>query len=80
MSRNQTSLVEPSKLGLGSVFDFLQNSNQTLNDMVTFGLDFRYQFARWGGPQKTLTINPKTIYQKDENVKKKFKTEYVLVP
>ncbi len=67
MSRNQTSIVEPSKIGLGSVFDFLQNTNQTLNDMITFGIDFRYQFARWGGPQKTLTINPKTIYKKDEN-------------
>jgi len=52
MSRNQTSIIEPSKLGLGSLFDFLQNSNQALNDIITFGLDARYQFARWGGPQK----------------------------
>lgn len=67
MSRNQTSMIEPSKIGLGSVFDFLQNSNQALNEIITFGLDARYQFARWGGPQKTLTINPKTIYKKDDN-------------
>lgn len=64
MSRNQTSMIEPSKIGLGSVFDFLQNSNQAMNDIITFGLDGRYQFARWGGPQKTLTINPKTKYEK----------------
>lgn len=67
MSRNQTSMIEPSKLGLGSVYDFLQNSNQALNDMITFGLDARLQIARMGGPQKTMTINPKTIYTKQND-------------
>lgn len=64
MSRNQTSLVEPSKLGLGSIFDFLQNTNQALDGIVTFGLDFRWQNARWGGPQKTKVISDKTRYDK----------------
>lgn len=54
MSRNQTTLVEPSKIGIGSVYDFLQNTNQILDGKVTFGLDFRWQTAKWGGPSEVV--------------------------
>lgn len=54
MSRNQTTLVEPSKIGLGKVFDFLQNTNQFWDGKITFGLDFRWQTAKWGGTTEVI--------------------------
>lgn len=58
MSRNQTALVEPSKIGLGKVFDFLQNTNQALDGIITYGLDFRWQDARWGYQEVIQKRNP----------------------
>ncbi|OGU58834.1 MAG: hypothetical protein A2X64_09500 [Ignavibacteria bacterium GWF2_33_9] len=57
MSRNMTSMVEPSAIGLGGVFDFLQNTNQLFDGIVTFGLDLRYQSAKWGGTQEVRKIH-----------------------
>jgi hypothetical protein len=54
MSRNQTAMVEPSSIGLGKVFDFMQNTNQLLDGMITFGLDFRWQTAKWGGSTEVI--------------------------
>jgi hypothetical protein len=48
MSRNQSSLIDPESIGLKGLFDLTQESNQFLDDKVTFGFDFRYQTARWG--------------------------------
>jgi len=48
MSRNQSSLVNPESIGLKGLFDLTQESNQFLDDKVTYGFDFRYQTAKWG--------------------------------
>ena len=48
MSRNQTSVIPPKVLGLTPVFDFLQQTNSVLDDKISFGMDFRWQTARWG--------------------------------
>jgi len=48
MSRNQTSLIPSSKIGLTPVFDFLQQTNSVWDDKISFGMDLRWQTARWG--------------------------------
>lgn len=48
MSRNQTSVIPPKVVGLTPVFDFLQQTNSVWNDNISFGMDFRWQTARWG--------------------------------
>lgn len=48
MSRNQSALVDPSSIGLQGLFDLTQESNQIIEDKLLYGMDFRYQTARWG--------------------------------
>ncbi|MFA5512180.1 MAG: hypothetical protein WC313_06990 [Candidatus Kapaibacterium sp.] len=48
MSRNQSSLIDPSDIGLQGLFDLTQESNQIIEDKLLYGFDFRYQTARWG--------------------------------
>jgi len=43
-SRNDLALYNPGFLGI------LKNTNTFLKEMVTFGVDFRYQNAKWPGP------------------------------
>lgn len=53
MSRNQSSLVDPSAIGLQGLFDLTQESNQIVEDKLLYGFDFRYQTARWGSQSGT---------------------------
>lgn len=62
LSRKDISLIKPSKIGLASVFD-APGSNTLFNDMVTFGLDFRYQSARW--PRTVASTPPKLITRRE---------------
>lgn len=47
MSR-QSGLIDPESIGLKSLFDLTQETNQFADEMLTYGFDFRYQTARWG--------------------------------
>jgi hypothetical protein len=52
LSRKDMSVINPSWIGLKGVFDAM-SSNTVLNDVVMFGLDFRYQTAKWKYPGVT---------------------------
>jgi hypothetical protein len=58
MSRNQTSIIDPSTIGIGKIYDFLQNTNQAWNGKITYGLDFRWEDARWGYQEVVQQRNP----------------------
>lgn len=62
LSRKDISLVKPSKIGLGKAFDALDN-NTFFSDILTFGLDFRYQSARW--PRTVASTPPKMITRRE---------------
>jgi len=47
MSYKDKALIQPEDIGLNSVFDAISNTNSILDDKVMFGMDFRYQTARW---------------------------------
>ncbi|MFA6571608.1 MAG: hypothetical protein WCT77_10285 [Bacteroidota bacterium] len=49
MSRKDISLIQPSTIGLGGLFNAL-STNQAFGELITYGVDFRYQSARFGGP------------------------------
>ncbi len=59
-SRSEVSLLKPSTIGLGKVFNFLSSKGNTLfGDKVTFGIDFRLQNAKWpAGTVYDTTPNP----------------------
>ncbi len=50
MSFSDVSLIKPEDIGLSSAYDAIRNSNSVLDETVMFGLDFRYQTARWSKP------------------------------
>lgn len=54
MSRKDISLINPESIGLNPVFDAIGNSNGVLDDKITFGLDFRYQTARWSKTKNNI--------------------------
>ncbi len=58
MSRKDISLINPSTLGMQGLFDAIGESNTLFDDKVTYGLDFRYQTARWGKPTKQSVTYP----------------------
>jgi hypothetical protein len=55
ISRKDISIIDPKSIGLGGFFDVIGQTNTQFNDMVTYGVDFRLQSARW--PNKTTTTN-----------------------
>ncbi|MBM2814201.1 MAG: hypothetical protein HW421_963 [Ignavibacteria bacterium] len=50
LSRKDMGLINPSKIGLGSVFDIVTSTNTWFDGMITAGLDFRYQSAKFSAP------------------------------
>lgn len=52
LSRSSTSLINPSSIGLQGLYDLVGSSNEFLGGKLVFGLDFRYQNARWAQSQK----------------------------
>ena len=48
LSRSSVSLVNPESIGMGKAFEAMASAKSILDDKVTFGMDFRYQTARWG--------------------------------
>lgn len=50
MSLSDVSLIKPEDLGLNSAYDAIRSSNSILDEKVMFGLDLRYQTARWSKP------------------------------
>jgi hypothetical protein len=59
MSRQDLSLINPDKIGLGDVFTALNNNNAVWDDKIMFGMDLRYQTARWS------TTEPKSVEYPD---------------
>ena len=52
MARNSISVIKPEDIGLSGLYDFLSDKNEFMDGKVIWGLDFRYQNARWGQTQK----------------------------
>lgn len=51
LSRKDISLIKPSSIGLEQAFEAISSSNTFLDDKLLFGIDFRYQSAKWGPPE-----------------------------
>ena len=54
MARKDLSLIPTSSIGLSGLFDNL-STNSWANDMITFGFDARYQWAKWPAPNTVDT-------------------------
>lgn len=57
MARSSTSLVDPSSIGLQGLYDLINGSNEYLGGKVVFGMDVRFQNARWAQSQKLRQEN-----------------------
>lgn len=66
MSQKDISLLKPEQVGLGKVFETLGEKNTILDEKVTFGLDFRYQTARWASSAQKSLLYPNAF---DPNIK-----------
>lgn len=56
MALKETSLIKPEDIGLSSAFDAIGSTNAILDDKVMFGLDARYQTARWSKTKNKMVI------------------------
>lgn len=52
IARNSISIIKPEWLGMEGLYDFLSDKNSYMDDAIQWGIDFRYQNARWGQTQK----------------------------
>jgi len=52
ISRNAMSVIKPEWVGLKGLYEFLDDKNAFIDDKIVWGLDFRYQNARWGQTNK----------------------------
>ena len=55
MARKDISLIPTSAIGLSSAFDQL-STNSWASDMILFGIDARYQWAKWPAPSTKDTV------------------------
>jgi hypothetical protein len=66
LARKDISLVKPSWIGMQGAFETIGETN-TFADMFLFGLDGRYQTAKWGSPDKSvrdymiMQLNPSLV-------------------
>ncbi|MCX6156109.1 MAG: hypothetical protein NT007_18325 [Candidatus Kapabacteria bacterium] len=57
ISRNSISLIPADKIPvLGTVFDKISNNNSFFDDKIMWGMDVRYQSARWPAAADTVTL------------------------
>ncbi|HOK14310.1 MAG TPA: hypothetical protein PL149_09700 [Candidatus Kapabacteria bacterium] len=56
MSFSDVALIKPEDLGINPVYDAIRESNTLFTDEVTFGLDFRYQSARWPTTKNKIVV------------------------
>jgi hypothetical protein len=52
MSFGDISLIKPEDIGLKPAYDAIRETNTPITDEIMFGLDLRYQSARWPTTKK----------------------------
>ncbi len=61
IARNSISVINPESVGLSGFYDFLGDKNSFMDDDILWGLDFRYQNARWGQTQKLTEVRDSNL-------------------
>jgi hypothetical protein len=47
LSSTSIGLVDPSDIGIGGAYNFMTNTNSVWDDRIMFGMDVRFQNAKW---------------------------------